>query len=155
MRVGSLSVTSGSSETVITPSELPAAATTYLTTNFPGFVIAKAEKETTSAGVIRYEVKFTVNGISREAYFDATGVLIKIEVENGDKDDDNESNEVIITSSQLPTAALTYLNTNYAGYVIVKAKKETSTAGVVRYEVKFTLNGMKREVNFDANGLRI
>ena len=152
-RVSSSSVTNGSSETVITASQLPAAATTYLTTNFPGYVLVRAEKETSSTGVVRYEVKFTANGTTREAYFDAAGTLIKVEAKNEGKS--GSSNEVSVTASQLPAAALTYLTTTFPGYVFVKAEKETSSAGIIRYEVKITVNGAKKEIKFDANGALI
>ena len=67
----------------------------------------------------------------------------------------SSSTEVVITADKLPAAALTYLTTNYAGYTLVQAEQGTITAGTVYYEVKFTLNGRRKEIHFDANGALI
>ena len=63
-------------EVVITADKLPAAALTYLSTNFAGYTLVKAEQGTDSSGATYYEVKFTYNGATKEIHFDATGTLL-------------------------------------------------------------------------------
>lgn len=149
----------GNSETVITASQLPASVLTYLNTNYAGYTLVQAEQGTNRRdGSTYYEVKFTVNGTTKELHFDMAGAVINTGKDGkgkGHGDKGGSSNEVTITADQLPATAITYLKTNYAGYVIVQAEKETNSAGVVSYEVKFTLNGATREIHFDANGALI
>ena len=63
-------------EVVITSDKLPAAALTYLSTNFAGYTLVQAEQGTDSSGATYYEVKFTYNGATKEIHFDATGGLL-------------------------------------------------------------------------------
>ena len=67
---------SSSTEVMITADKLPAAALTYLTTNYTGYTLVQAEQGTTTAGTVYYEVKFTLNGRTKEIHFDASGALI-------------------------------------------------------------------------------
>ena len=60
--------------------------------------------------------------------------------------------EVVITQDKLPAAVLTYLTTNYAGYTFVQAEQGTDAKGATYYEVQFTLNGVTKELHFDAAG---
>jgi hypothetical protein len=66
----------GNTEVVITADKLPAAALTYLTTNFSGYTLVQAEQGTNSSGATYYEVKFTYNGKTKEIHFDANGALL-------------------------------------------------------------------------------
>ncbi|OJW72830.1 PepSY-like domain-containing protein [Spirosoma sp. 48-14] len=66
----------GNSEVVITADKLPAAALTYLSTNFSGYTLVQAEQGTNSSGATYYEVKFTYNGKTKEIHFDANGALL-------------------------------------------------------------------------------
>ncbi|GAB4043276.1 PepSY-like domain-containing protein [Spirosoma jeollabukense] len=66
----------GNTETVITADKLPAAALTYLSTNFSGYTLVQAEQGTDSSGATYYEVKFTYNGKTKEIHFDANGALL-------------------------------------------------------------------------------
>ncbi len=153
-------LTRGNSETVITASQLPASVLTYLNTNYAGYTLVQAEQGTNMRdGSTYYEVKFTVNGTTKELHFDMTGAVIASR--DGGKGKGHGSgggsgnNEVVITNDKIPAAAITYLNTNYAGYVIVQAEQGTTSTGAVYYEVKFTLNGKTKEIHFDANGVLI
>lgn len=67
---------SGNTEVVITPDKLPAAAITYLSTNYAGYTLVQAEQGTDSSGVTYYEVKFTYNGKTKEIHFNASGAVI-------------------------------------------------------------------------------
>ena len=162
-RIGSVTATSaltrvnGDSEVVITASQLPAAVLTYLSTNYPGYTLVLAEQGVNRKdGTTYYEVKFTTNGTTKELHFDMTGAL-QNPSHDGKKGHGGggNSNEVVITADKLPAAAITYLNTNYAGYTIVQAEQGTKSDGTVYYEVQFTLNGKTKEIHFDANGALI
>ena len=151
--------TRGSSETVITASELPAAVLTYLSTNYYGYTLVQAEQGTNGRNrTTYYEVTFTLNGTTQELHFDMTGAGIAPSHGRGKghgKGGGGSSNEVVITADKLPAAVLTYLSTNYAGYTLVQAEQGTDSTGAVYYEVKFTLNGITKEIHFNANGILI
>ena len=66
----------GSSEVAITNDKIPAAAITYLNTNYTGYTIVQAEQGTDRSGATYYEVQFTLNGKTKEIHFDANGALI-------------------------------------------------------------------------------
>ena len=69
-----------SAHDVIDPATLPAAVTTYLDTNHKGYTFGSASVEKDKAGtVMNYEVKFTLNGETYEAEFDATGTFLKLD----------------------------------------------------------------------------
>lgn len=154
----SCSATRGSSETVITAGELPAAVLTYLSTNYAGYILVQAEQGISRLdGSTYYEVKFTVNTTTQKLHFDIAGAVLATSVGgkgHGGKGG-GSSTEVVITADKLPAAALTYLTTNYAGYTLVQAEQGTTTAGAVYYEVKFTVNGVTKHIHFDANGALI
>ena len=69
---------SGSSDAVIAQTALPAAITTYLTTNYAGYTFVSAKVEQNGTVVTGYEVRFTLTGRNYEAEFNATGTLIKL-----------------------------------------------------------------------------
>ena len=66
----------GNTEVVITADKLPAAALTYLSTNYSGYTVVQAEQGTDSSGATYYEVKFTYNGKTKVIHFDANGALL-------------------------------------------------------------------------------
>ncbi len=149
-------LTCGSSETVITADQLPAAVLTYLTTNYAGYTLVQAEQGTNLRNsATYYEVKFTLNGATKELHFDMTGAVLASSGGGGKGYGGSSSTEVVITADKLPATALTYLTTNYAGYTLVQAEQGTTPAGAVYYEVKFTLNGRTKQIHFDANGVLI
>ena len=150
-------LTCGSSETIITADQLPAAVLTYLTTNYAGYTLVEAEQGTNLRNsATYYEVTFTLNGTTKELHFDMTGAVLASSGGGGKGyGGGGSSTEVVITADKLPAAALTYLTTNYAGYSLVQARQGTTTAGAVYYEVKFTLNGRTKQIHFDANGALI
>ncbi len=154
----SCTATRGNSETVITASQLPAAVLTYLSTNFAGYTLVQAEQGLSRKdGKTYYEVKFTLNGVTKELHFDMAGVVLALP--NGDgKGHDGKGgppNEVVVTAAQLPAAVVAYLNTNFAGYTLVEAERGTTSAGVVYYEIKFTLNGITKKIYLNATGVVI
>ncbi len=64
----------------IAQTALPAPITTYLDSNYKGYMFGSASVETDKAGtVVNYEVKFTLNGKTYEAEFDTTGKFLKLD----------------------------------------------------------------------------
>ncbi len=66
-------------DTAIAQKDVPAAAATYLDSNYKGYVFVGAFVDKDSAGTITgYDVKFTLAGKSYEAEFDAAGKFVQI-----------------------------------------------------------------------------
>ncbi|HEY0111231.1 MAG TPA: hypothetical protein VGB67_16450 [Fibrella sp.] len=63
--------------TVIEANKLPAPVTTYMTANFAGYTLVRAEVVTdaTTGTVKFYDVRYTLNGTTSELHFDVNGNL--------------------------------------------------------------------------------
>lgn len=63
--------------TVIMADKLPAPVTAYMTANFAGYTLVRAEVVTdaTSGAVLFYDVRYTLNGKTSEVHFDVNGNL--------------------------------------------------------------------------------
>lgn len=81
-----------------------------------------------------YEASFDLNKSDNSVLMDAQGNVIETEVE--------------IELSQLPKAALDYVNNHYAGKKVKEGAKITDAKGIVTYEIE--LKGI--DVIFDNNG---
>jgi hypothetical protein len=68
----------GITDAVIAQTALPAAITTFLTTNYAGYTFVSAKVEQNGTTVTGYKVRFTLAGRNYEAGFNATGTLIKL-----------------------------------------------------------------------------
>lgn len=132
---------------VINSTTLPAAITTYLAANHPGYVIVQADVKKTVAGVVReYEVLIMVNNVQYELEFDGAGVFKELETSDGHRQ------ENAIAASALPAAITNYLSANYPGYVFKEAETLAANGKLVGYEVEIVLNNTKFELYFDALG---
>jgi hypothetical protein len=109
----------------VDPANLPASIRDYITQNYPGASIVRAERDES-----KYEV-YLDNGF--ELYFDLNGNFIGFEVD-----------ERPIPIANLPQAILDYVATNYPNQTIVAAEIDDNY-----YEV--TLNN-GTELYFDLNG---
>jgi hypothetical protein len=67
----------GSTIVKIEIAAVPAAAITYLTTNYAGYTLVYAKSYATDAVITKYEVEFTLAGKTYEVYFDTAGVYLK------------------------------------------------------------------------------
>lgn len=135
----------------ITADQLPAAATTYLTTNYAGYTLVQAVQGTDRMGATFYAVVIEQNGVRYHLHFDANGAFVASK--GGHGPGPNDANETTITADKLPAAITTYLNTTYSGYTLVQAEQAADTAGVVMYyETVITYNGKTFQLNFDATG---
>ena len=132
---------------VIDPATLPAAITTYLTANYKGYTIVKAGSRTNTTGAVTgYVVEFTLNNLVYELRFDATGLFLSLEMENGS----HEGTQILATA--LPAAITTYLTANYAGYTFNHARTDMINGVIVDYDVDIIVNGAKIGLLFDATG---
>ena len=84
-----------------------------------------------------WEAEFIWNNAKAEVEYDLNGNLIKEDIK--------------LTDKELPAAIRAALNRDYAGYVISEIEKETEK-GVTVYEIEFTHNGKKMEIEYDLNG---
>lgn len=132
---------------VIDPSVLPAAITTYLAANHPGYAIVQADVKKKAAGAVKeYEVLIAVNNVQYELKFDGAGVFKKLETADGHKE------ENAIAASALPASVTSYLAANYPGYVFKEAETRASNGALVGYQVLIVQNNTEFELNFDAAG---
>jgi hypothetical protein len=132
---------------LIDPATLPAAIISYLNTNYAGYVIKKAGSRTDSTGAVQgYMVEFTLNSLTYEIRFDASGSFLSLEMEDGSR----ECTE--IAQADLPAAITTYLNSNYSGYTFNHARANKTNGTISGYGVEITYNGTKVRLLFDAAG---
>jgi len=99
--------------TQIAPANLPAAITTYITTNYAGATIAVAAKDDTRG----YLVMITQNNERKTLLFNTDGTFSQ-EVQRKER-----SPFTKIDAATLPAAVKTYVTTNYATSTIVQAGK--------------------------------
>ncbi len=125
-------------------SDLPAAILAYIQTNFPGASIIKAEKKLNPDGSFRkYEVELSTG---QELDFDATGNFLADDSSSSGSGEDS----IDIAVSALPQTVRDYLDTNFSGQQIERAKKRLNDNGSVRnYEVRLS---DKTKVFFSADG---
>lgn len=116
----------------VDPATLPAAIGAYITKNYPGTTITKAEKSATE-----YEVRLS-NGVKLEFNLDGTFK----EVSGGRRGADDP----VIT---LPANILAYIATNYPNTTIVKAEKS-----LTGYEVRLS-NLVKLEFDLDGKFIQV
>jgi hypothetical protein len=137
--------------TTITADQLPAATTTYLTTNYAGYTLIQAVKGTDRMGATFYAVVIEQNSVRHHLHFDANGAFVVSK--GGHGPGMNDANETTITADALPAAITTYLTTTYPGYTLVQAEQAADLAGVViYYETVITVSGKTFQFNFDPAG---
>lgn len=117
-------------ETVITESELPEAAKTFISSYYPDIKVVRVEKERTG-GTVLYDVDFQ-NG--QEVTFDASGNWVEVDAPDGKT----------IPSGIVPETIQTYLDANYSGYGVNDITKTRNG-----YEVEL-VTGV--DLLFDAQG---
>ncbi len=138
-----------SGDITITLAEVPAAAITYVSTNYTAYTINAAEKDTTG-GITIYELYISSGTTKVKLIFDATGVFVKATTQSNSG---SSHTQVTITLAEVPAAAIAYVSTNYVGYTITKAEKSTSSAGVITYELYLSNGTTNITLVFDANGV--
>lgn len=116
--------------TPIKQSDLPKTAMTFLTKNFPGDEIRKAEKEQGRRGM-EYEVELK------------SGAEIDFR-ENGDWKDIKAARGNSVPAALIPTAISRYVTTNYRGQKIVEISRKRGG-----YEIELS-NGTELKLTEDA-----
>ena len=133
----------------VTQTELLAAITTYLNTNYAGYTFINAYSKTSNSTLTGYSVNITYNNINYHVTFDATGVFISA----GTRKVKTATTNVPVAQADLLAAISTYLNSNYAGYTFVNAYSEAVNGVISNYDVNITLNSVTYHVVFDATGV--
>jgi Putative beta-lactamase-inhibitor-like, PepSY-like len=110
-------------------SEIPSAVKAKFESLHPGVIVEEWEKD----GSL-YEAEYQINKIEYSDVFDASGNLVKTEME--------------ISVSQLPTTISDYFSKNYPGKRIKSASKITDASGKISYEAEIG----DLEFIFDQNG---
>ncbi len=131
-----------SNENSINIATLPAAITTYISTNYADYKIDEAQKDTLCNGTAGIEVELEKkNSDDITLFFSNENTFILKEEE--------------IKYSALPTAVQTFFSTNYPNYNLPKdADKITLANGTVQYEVdiKEKTTKVEKEVITNADG---
>ncbi len=133
---------------------LPAAIVTYLNTNAVGWTLTNAVSVEADNVTIHYHVVVVVAGATKTYMFDKDFNLVL----NAGKSHIGHQplpNFTVteITQAQIPAAAITYLNTNYAGWTFKKAQTVSADSAIKEYEVFITLGVNTYKVEFDGNGV--
>jgi uncharacterized protein YfiM (DUF2279 family) len=139
------------------------AITTYLGANYVGYVFKEAESKMSLGVVTGYKVEIVQNNVKYDLLFDVAGTFVSVNAGgkggdshgegNGGGDGNNGGIETVIAQTDLPATVATYMTTNFAGFVFVKAEVVKDVAGtILGYEVYFTLTGKSHEADFDATG---
>ncbi len=125
--------------TLVAVANLPAAITSYITTNYASATITAAALDATRG----YFVMITQNSQRQTLLFNADGTFNQAIVRG------THGNYTAIEASTLPAAVTTYITTNYAGATIRAAGK--STTGQFKVIVQPT-TGRAVELLFAADG---
>ena len=123
-------------------STLPPAITTYIATNYAGYKIDEAQKDTLCNGTVGVEVELEKKGAEDISLFfnnENAFILKEQKIKYGD----------------LPTAVQAFITSQYANYELPKeSEKITLSDGTVQYEVdiKEKTTKLEKEVLINAQG---
>lgn len=135
-------------------STLPAAIKTYLDANAPaGWTLKKATSISADNVIIHYHVLVN-SGTNVLTYMFDKDFKAITNAGKGPKDNPTLPKATIteIGKDKIPAAALTYLTTNYAGYVFTKAISVNLDSTIKEIEVFISVGDKKYKVEFDAEG---
>lgn len=134
----------------VTQANLLTAISTYLTTNYAGYVFVNAYSESVSSVITAYDVNITLNSVPYHIVFSATGIFTS--VNSAGRKGKIDQTIAAVAQADLLAAIKTYLSTNYAGYTFINAYSETSNSTLTGYDVNITYNSVNYHVTFDATG---
>ncbi len=140
----------GADVTKATLTTLPDKIKSYLDANAKGWTLKEAISISKDNVIIHYHVVVTVAGNSQTYMFDAELNLVT-NPGKGPKDNPPLPNVVVteLTKDKIPADINTYLNTNYAGWVLTKALSITKDGSVLETEIFFTIGDKKYKSEFD------
>lgn len=133
---------------------LPAQIITYLNANAVGWTLKNAVAVSADNAVIHYHVLVNI-GTTVQTYMFDKGFNLITHPGKGPKDNSPLPSFTVVDLSkdQIPAAIVTYLTTNYAGWVFLKAQKISADTTIKEYEIFISLGDKKYKVEFDANGI--
>lgn len=129
---------------------LPDAIKNYLNTNASGWVLKNSVEVKKDNIAIHYHIVVSIGTSTSTYMFDSNFNLVQ-HPGKGPKDNPNLPNFVVteLTKAQIPSAIITYLDSNYAGWSLDKAVSISKDATVLEIETFVTLNGKKYKIEFD------
>ena len=118
---------------------LSTAINTYISTNYSGYSVIHAEKDTLCQGAVTEVLVCTTSTEPVKLIFDTAGTfLFKAER---------------INYADVPTLISTAVTANYSTYTVMKrAGKLTLSDGSVQYKVHMELSGVRKSLTFNADG---
>ena len=132
----------GPAITQLALADLPAPVQTSLN----GYTFKRAMALKDAAGVLIYHIHAEKSGITYDLEIDASGKVLSV------KEMPVKANVTKTDISTLTDAMKTYLNANYAGWVLTKAQAVMSGTTIIEYEVYISVGDKKYNVEFKADG---
>jgi uncharacterized membrane protein YkoI len=142
----------GPSFTRIDLTQLPTGLATFLNTNAAGFKLDYAVAITKDSVIIEYHVGVTIGSAKKEFHLDANFQLLP--AQNGPGMGHNPPAVTItsLTAADLPATVKTYLDTNYAGWALVKGASASVDNVVKDYHLVIEVATKKYMIEFEGNG---
>lgn len=141
----------GANFTKIDLTTLPAGLTSFLNTNAAGFTVDYAVAIKKDSIIVEYHIGVTIGTAKKEFHLDANFQLLKNQPTKGGHTPPNVT-ITNLTASTLPVAIKTYLDTNYAGWALVKAASAAVDSVVKDYHVVIEVATKKYLLEFDGDG---
>ena len=141
----------GANFTKIDLTTLPAGLTSFLNTNAAGFTLDYAVAIKKDSVIVEYHIGVTIGTAKKEFHLDANFQLLTNHPAKGGHTPPNVT-ITNLTASTLPAAIKTYLDTNYAGWALVKAASAAVDSVVKDYHVVIEVATKKYLLEFDGNG---
>ena len=147
-------------DTIATVNTLPAAVTTYLTANYPGYMflsgVIKRSTQTNVCTVKGYEIKIkSATNIFWGIKFDAAGGFLNAQQYGGPAP--APCRDTILAAANIPAAIATWLNTNYPAYTFlsgeIERENQANVCTIEGYEIKIkSATNIFWEIEFNAAG---
>lgn len=141
----------GANFTKIDLTTLPAGLTAFLNTNAAGFTVDYAVAIKKDSVIVEYHIGVTVGTTKKEFHLDANFQLLANHPAKGGHTSPNVT-ITNLTASTLPTDIKTYLDTNYAGWALVKAASAAVDSVLKDYHVVIEVATKKYLLEFDGTG---
>ena len=141
----------GADFTKIELTTLPAGLTAFLNTNAAGFKVDYAVAIKKDSVIVEYHIGVTIGTTKKEFHLDANFQLLANHPSKGGHTPPNVTISSV-TATSLPAAIKTYLDTNYAGWTLVKAASVAVDSVIKDYHVVIEVATKKYMLEFDGNG---
>jgi len=141
----------GANFTKIELKTLPAGLTAYLNTNAAGFTVDYAVAIKKDSVIVEYHIGVTIGTTKKEFHLDANFQLLANHPAKGGHTPPTVT-ITNLTASTLPAPIKTYLDTNYAGWALVKAASVAVDSVVKDYHLVIEVATKKYLLEFDGIG---